>query len=217
MNATVGTASGVGSASGEGAIIAATVGTAAGVGDAKAAATAVFSGVGTAAGTGAASGVGSDVRDTVGTAAGVGSALALSFYFATTASFLVPDADISDGGWLNELGSATDIYHSIDEASPNASDYAISSTSTGDIYRFRLSDPSGAIQEPFIFLAEFRKEGTATANLKIRLFQGATQIREWTYTDISSDLVRVREELSSLEFAAITDPTDLFVELENAA
>lgn len=40
-----------------------------------------------------------------------------------SSQFLRPDADLSDGSWLNELGNATDLYASVDEVAADDGDY----------------------------------------------------------------------------------------------
>ena len=99
---------------------------------------------------------------------------------------LVPDADQALGFWEDELGATTDVFQSIDEDTPNDSDYIIS---------------------PAL--------GGSSADLIVRLLEGSTEIVEWTHTNISTSLVTTTQILSPLEFAAITDFTNLFIEFED--
>jgi hypothetical protein len=58
-----------------------------------------------------------------------------------TGQFARPIADVSDGGWTNELGNNTDLYASIDESSPSDSDYIQSSVDpVDDTVKFDLDD-----------------------------------------------------------------------------
>jgi len=212
LTAISGTAAGTGSASGQGASIAAAAGTASATGTATAGGETIIGTAGTATGTGTAAGTGTAVTATVGTASGAGTARAISFYFQTTASILFTTADSVDGSWLNELGSNTDLYASIDETPPNANDYIISSINpVSDETVIKMSAPSDTIQEPLAVIHQFRKEGTGSINYTLRLLNGATEIASWDYLNITTALLTVEEVLTTPQFAAITDPTDLYL------
>jgi len=177
----------------------------------------VQSGVGSAAGVGAANATGITIKGAVASAAGVGAASALSFYFQSTASILKPDADASAGSWENEaLG--TPLYPSIDENAPSDADYITSSFSPSppDVCKIRLSNPTGpggGIQQPMSVFYRFGKTSpSGSLSLQVRLMQGTTAIATWTHSNISSTLQTVEQVLTGPQFAAITDPTDLFLE-----
>lgn len=52
-----------------------------------------------------------------------------------------PSADVTDGGWTNEVGSATDLYASLDEATASDADYIQSSVNpSSDVAEVALSD-----------------------------------------------------------------------------
>jgi hypothetical protein len=67
---------------------------------------------------------------------------AASMIFTETAAGARPDADVTDGSWLNELGTNTNLFASIDESAANDSDYIQSSLSpsTADVVEINLSD-----------------------------------------------------------------------------
>jgi len=151
------------------------------------------------------------------TATGQGTASAFTFYFQTTASVLTPDADNIDGSWTNETGGTT-LFASIDEpVNPNDSDYIKSSLSpVSDVCKVSLSNPTGPgglIQQPMAVLYRFGKQGTGgTINLQVRLMQGTTGIATWTHMNVGNALQTVEQVLTGPQFAAITDPTDLYLE-----
>jgi hypothetical protein len=134
-----------------------------------------------------------------------------------TASVLKPDNDNIDGGWTNELGGPS-LAPSIDETVPDDDDYIISSDRpVSDICKISLSNPSGAIQQPVAILYRFKKQGAAAINLRVRLLEGTTEIASWTHTNISSDAITLEQNLSGAQVAAISDPTNLFLEFRAAA
>lgn len=51
---------------------------------------------------------------------------------ATTPQLAYPTSDIGDGGWLNESGSATDLYASVDEVTLDEADWIQSSSNPQD-------------------------------------------------------------------------------------
>jgi hypothetical protein len=130
--------------------------------------------------------------------------------------FLRPDADQSDGSWLNEASSNTNIFASVDESSTNDSDYIQSSTTLGDKVRLRLSDPGTTVSTPMIVRYRAKRgSGNASAGIIGRLFQGTTQISTWTLA-VDDTLTTYTYTLTAPEFASISDFNDLFVEFEYA-
>jgi hypothetical protein len=67
-------------------------------------------------------------------------------WLVPTGQFARPDADVTDGSWTNELGSATDLYASLDESTATDSDYIQSSVNpSSDVAEVALgnvSDPT---------------------------------------------------------------------------
>jgi hypothetical protein len=145
----------------------------------------------------------------VASAAGLGSASAdgLEMQFA----YSRPSADIDDGGWTNETGSATDLYASLDEGVANDNDFIRSSANPSlDTCTIAASDPTGIAAQPLIVSYRFARTGSGgTAELRVRLMQGATEIAAWTESAIGGDFVTRDRELSPAEFASITDFNDL--------
>ena len=76
-----------------------------------------------------------------------------------TATFLRPDADSSDGSWLNASSSNTDLYASVDESTFDDADYIRSSATDGDTVRLRLSDPLTGVDQPLIVRYRCLSEG----------------------------------------------------------
>ena len=128
---------------------------------------------------------------------------------------LTPDDDVVDGSWTNELGG-TILYTSIDESVADDADYIQSSINpVNDLVRIQLSNPATGVAQPVKLKYRYKKNDSPTAaNLTARLKQGAVEIAAWTHTDISSSFVTATQTLTEPQFAAITDFTNLFVELE---
>jgi hypothetical protein len=209
----VGAANGVGAVSGVGAATFAGVGAFSGVGAEAGVGAATFSGAGFAAGAGAVAGTGAAISAGVGAAAGIGSVAAVGSTFVLL--YLRPDADITDGGWTNELGNNTDLYASVDETAANDSDYIQSSVNAvADVCRIRISNPSTGVGAPFKVRYRYQKQGSGTADLTVRLFQGSTQIASWTHSNISATLGTVTQTLTGPQFASITDFSNLELELQ---
>jgi hypothetical protein len=134
----------------------------------------------------------------------------------TGIGYLRPDADDVDGGWTNELDGSV-LFSSIDEAaSANDSDYIKSSEDpVNDVCQVRLSNPSSLVTTPAKVRTRYKKSADSGAlNLIVRLKQGATEIAEWQYSDISDTLTTSEESLTTPQFNSITDFNDLFLEFE---
>ena len=119
---------------------------------------------------------------------------------------------------MNELGSNVDLYASVDEASPNDSDYIRSGDSpSADIVRLRLSNHDATPNEPYRVRYRYQRAGGlvgGTLQLKARLLQGGTTVVEWTHNDIAASFVDADQTLLHSEFVNISDFTDLNVEFE---
>lgn len=129
-----------------------------------------------------------------------------------------PDADITDGGWLNELASATDLYASIDEIWPaDDDDYIMSSGAPSadacTVGLSNVSDPSSSTGH----LVRYRygkRNATTTIDLTVRLLQGAVTIASWDHTDIAVAPADAEQTLTSGQADAITDYSDLRLQFE---
>jgi hypothetical protein len=168
-----------------------------------------MAGAGAASGTGTASGVGSSTAASTGEAAGTGTATGDGVILV----YLRPDADHTDGSWTNELGG-TELYSSIDEITPNDSDYVQSSDNpSADTFRVRMSNPSGGVTRPFKVRYRIGKSSSSRIDIVARVFQGTTQVVSWTHEDIAESLTTITQTLSQAEFEAISDPYDLYFEI----
>src|SRR5215204_2014546 len=126
-------------------------------------------------------------------------------------AFLRPNADAVDGNWTNQAGSNVALYDSLDETVASDTDYIQSPTNPiNEVCKIALGDPSGALAEPFVL--RYRYNNISGAQLKIRLLQGTTEIASWTETTAGWNTSE--RTLTSPQFAAITDFTDLYVELK---
>ena len=132
----------------------------------------------------------------------------------TALKYLAPDADSSDGSWIDKSGG-TSLFASIDELSVDDTDFIISSINpSSDTCKIRLSDPGVTPDQPFIVQYRYKKTGSQTIDLRIRLLQATTEIASWTQAGISETYTTGEQTLSGAQFAAITDFNDLFIEFQ---
>jgi len=126
-----------------------------------------------------------------------------------------PDADASNSGWTDQGGGTANLYATADEASASDADYVVSSKNpVADVLRFRMSDPTTGVAEPFNVSYRYGLTGGGSCTITARLKQGSTLIKAWVHTDATATFKTVTQTLSSGEFAAITDFNDLFMEFE---
>lgn len=138
---------------------------------------------------------------------------------ATAATlFIRPDADDTDGNWVNELNSNVNLFASIDEVAASDADYIRSaSRPAADKCKVRLSDPSGVRDTSSAHVLKYRyyKQGDDVIDLTVRLVQGAsTVIATWTHSGIGASVVEASQTLTAPQVASITNDTDLYLEFE---
>lgn len=125
----------------------------------------------------------------------------------------VPISDITDGSWLNELSTNTNLFASIDETVASDTDYIISPTlssgfsDTCEVGLTALTDPVSSSSHTVAY--RYRAQGVGTMNLTVRLMQGVTIIASWTHTSVSTSYAVATQTLSGAEADAITDYGDL--------
>lgn len=102
-------------------------------------------------------------------------------------SVLFPDGDAATDGWVDEVGGTSNIFQSINEAAVDDANY---------------------VKSPAVL--------ASSANLFVRLYDGATMIVEWEHTGISSTFTTATQTLTTPQFEAITDFANLFVELDDS-
>src|SRR5215217_6762135 len=124
-----------------------------------------------------------------------------------------PTSDVTDGSWLNELGSNTNLYASIDESVASDVDYIISSaissglSDTCEVGLTSLGDPVSSSSHTVAY--RYRAQGAGTMNLTVRLMQGASIIASWTHTSVSTSYAVATQTLSGAEADSISDYADL--------
>ena len=127
-----------------------------------------------------------------------------------------PDADISDGDWLNQSDSNTNLYASIDESSASDSDY-IKATDEGygsgsDIVCIiGLSDintPDGDADHKIKYRAS-DDTGSGAMSLKVELLEGSTVRKTNTNRRLTSSLATYTINLTTSEASNISDYTNL--------
>ena len=140
-----------------------------------------------------------------------------------------PDADITDGGWLNSLGTPTnvDLYSYIDETTPPGlldpqTDY-ISSASGGAACVIGLGNPGFTPSLSNIVKVSVTTVATGTGGslsriLTVRLMQGAVAIRTHLLKVYNNAAWTTREiTLTASEVGSISDWNDLRLEFTNSS
>lgn len=135
------------------------------------------------------------------------------FFSTVTAQFLRPISDVSNSGWTPSTGS--DLFACIGETVRNDSTY-ISATAPGAICEVLLGtsagDPLSSINHlPRIVMS------AGSGGIILRLKQGATIIKAWTYASLAVSDTLYEPTLTSGEIDSITDYTDLRLEMETTA
>lgn len=130
-----------------------------------------------------------------------------------TAQFLRPISDVSNSGWVPSSGS--DLFAMIGETVRNDATY-ISSTTTGAICEVLLGtsdgDPASSVDHlPRIVMS------AGSGGIIVRLKQGTTVIKTWTYASLTGTDTLYEPTLTSGEIDSITDYTDLRLQLETTA
>jgi hypothetical protein len=122
---------------------------------------------------------------------------------------LLPDADVTDGGWLTDTGGNT-LFAAIDESVASDSEYIISSSTLDpDTCEIALADPGATAGTPFSVAYRYKLVGTDAMTLRIQLMEGATSRASWDVAVSSTAYADGEQFLTAPEFAAITDFTDL--------
>ncbi len=138
------------------------------------------------------------------------------------AQFARPNADASIGAYEDELGGTSDIFNSIDEASPNDSDFITSEFSpSSSPYVCGLSsvtDPLSSIGHVVRYRARKDPSTGAQIDLTVELREGyvnegspGTLIATDSQVDLPTAFTTFSFALSGGEADAITDYSDLFL------
>ena len=122
-----------------------------------------------------------------------------------TAQFLRPISDVSNSGWTPSAGS--DLFACIGETVRNDSTY-ISATAPGAICEVLLGTSSG---DPLSSINHLPRivMSAGSGGIILRLKQGATIIKAWTYASLAGSDTLYEPTLTSGEIDAISDNTDL--------
>jgi hypothetical protein len=126
-----------------------------------------------------------------------------------------PTSDISVSGWQTELGGSSNLYESIDEVSPNDSDYIVTTpteTPLAASFGSPASDPQTG--DAHYVAYRYKKDGVGQINLTARLKEGTSTIASWTHLDIPDSWVTQEQLLSTTQANNITDYSALRVEFE---
>lgn len=138
------------------------------------------------------------------------------------AQFGRPNADASIGNWEDELGGTSDIFNSIDESSPNDSDYITSefgpSSSPYAAALSAVTDPNVHTGHTVRYRARKDPSAGAQIDLTVELREGyvsegspGTLIATDSQADLPTSFTTFSFTLSTGEAATITDYSDLFL------
>lgn len=132
------------------------------------------------------------------------------FFSTVTAQFLRPIADIANSGWTPSTGS--DLFACIGEAVRNDSTY-ISAATPGAICEVLLGTSSG---DPLSSINHLPRivMSAGSGGIILRLKQGATVIKAWTYASLAGSDTLYEPTLTSGEIDAISDYAGLRLEME---
>jgi hypothetical protein len=127
-----------------------------------------------------------------------------------------PDSTSSTGNWRNDTGG-TDLHTPLSETgSPIGSSYIISGVNpVADTCKVGLSNFVSHTPTGEVVRYEYYKQqsgGTGTVNLRVRVLEGSTERASWTHNDISTTSTIAQQSLSSVEFSAISDRDNQFLE-----
>lgn len=129
-----------------------------------------------------------------------------------TTVFLRPDADSSTGTWVNEAAAAT-LFSSINETVADDLNYIQSADNpVNDTCKIRFSNPGAVVALPMTIRFRYKKTGTGTLDLRVRLLEGVTAIATSSLSNIGDTFVDGSLSVSAGEFATITDFDNLFLE-----
>lgn len=128
----------------------------------------------------------------------------------------IPGADLENTGFVTEAGLNTGLFQSINETSPNDSDF-IKTNPSGPgtfVYEADLT----ALEEPLTrdnHMVKYRlgAVGEGDTSITVHLRQGLTTIASWTHTGLT-DFTTFSRVLTTTEAQSITDYNDLRLRFE---
>ncbi len=143
-----------------------------------------------------------------------------------------PDADGTITGWTDQAGGTTNLYATLDETTPSDADYVMSADNPTAAQRLRLrlsnvTDPVSSSGHSLNVRMQKSLSGGSTVTAELRIYQGGsttlgagTLIATFDGTDnsamdnVPNGWTAYSFTLSAGETDAITDYTDLWVEIE---
>lgn len=118
--------------------------------------------------------------------------------------FLRPISDISSSGWSASTGTA--LFAMLDETVRDDGDYIVATTvgATFEVLLGTVTDPASSVNHlPSVAM------GANSGGIILRLKQGTTTIKEWTYSSLTTSPSLYQPTLSGAEIDSITDYTNL--------
>jgi hypothetical protein len=136
---------------------------------------------------------------------------------------LRPDGDDVVGNWTTQADSSINLYQSIDEVTPNDTDYIQSEFSPdASAVKLSLSNQTGGANPSAPHILRYRyykipSAATQQIDLTVRLLEGLTEIASWSHSDIGTTVIQVEQTLTSPQVGAISNYSDLHLEFEGDA
>ena len=129
-----------------------------------------------------------------------------------------PIADVTDGNWLNESGSATNLYASLDETTPSETDYITTTdlllTNVVEVMLASLTDPQASDYHTLEY--KINHDSGLFIELEAALVQGTTVIAEWLHPYVEPGPSTLSHTITASEADSITDYSDLRLRLAAA-
>lgn len=143
---------------------------------------------------------------------------AASAVFTDQREYLRPDGTDSAGSWTTDTGATTNLHLAIDEVTASDADFIQSEESPStSVCRIALSNPAGndpSTTDAVALDYRFRKEGSATINIIVRLEEGTTTIASQTHNDVTTSWTAGTITLSTLEKNNVTNWDNMVLEVE---
>jgi hypothetical protein len=130
------------------------------------------------------------------------------------AQFARPASDNALGGWVNKAGGSTNLFAEIDEVSADGDGSYIEADSTDTIYETGLTtvtDPENNLNHAVHIVIESLGGGGGGEKLDIFLYEGATEIANWSNVTANrgSYVDEGPLDLSTVEAGNISDYSNL--------
>ena len=148
---------------------------------------------------------------------GIQTGAAGASYSRTPTQFVRAASDISAGNWTPSTGGT--LFATINETPENDSNYDTSgsATASADIMEVKFGSATLVPSTGYLIVRYAYGKNTTggdIVNLTVRLVQGTTIIASWVHNAIPTGTTVATQQLTSGQFAAISNFTDLRLRFE---